>query len=72
MNQQDTLKEDSLASRPLPKWLVDQKEGVTLHKPGEVVLKEDHSLAVSFIITGLVVLLSVILVTILIKRKKKE
>ena len=68
--QEDSLKYDSLAIRPLPKWLINQKEGLTAYKPPEIILREDNSLDVAFAITGLIVILSVILLTIYIKRKK--
>jgi hypothetical protein len=65
----DTLRYDSLAARPLPKWLTDQKEGLTVYKPREIVIKEDHSLDISIIFTGLFILIMVIILTIWIKRK---
>jgi heme/copper-type cytochrome/quinol oxidase subunit 2 len=72
MKPEDSLTYDSAGSRPLPKWLTDQKEGVTLYKPREIVLKEDHSLTISFMLTAGLVLLSVIFVTIRMKRKMKR
>jgi heme/copper-type cytochrome/quinol oxidase subunit 2 len=70
--QEDTLKYDSLEARPLPKWLINQKEGLTLYKPREIIIKEDHSLDISFIITGLFILLTVIILTVWFKRKNRK
>ena len=72
MIQNDTIKSEPAGSRPLPKWLTDQKEGLTLYKPREIVIKKDHSLEVSFALTALMVLLSVFIVTLRIRRKKKK
>jgi len=55
--QKDSLSYDSLDSRPLPKWLIDQKSGVTGFQPEEIEMKEDHSLEISFIITGVFIVL---------------
>jgi hypothetical protein len=71
MKQEDSLLYDPAGSRPLPKWLTDQKEGLTVQQPRETVIRKDHSLEISFGITGLVVLLTVIFITILLKKKKK-
>lgn len=70
--QIDTLLYDSLASRPLPKWLIDQKSGVTGYKPEEIVMKEDHSLEISFIATGVFIILLVIFITLYINKKHKN
>ena len=70
MIQEDSLLYDSAGSRPLPKWLTDQKEGLTIQQPREIVIKADHSLEISFVITGLAVLLTVIVITIWIKKRK--
>jgi hypothetical protein len=70
MRQEDSLLYDSAGSRPLPKWLTDQKEGLTIQQPREIVIRKDHSLEISFVITGLVVLLTVIFITIWIKKGK--
>ncbi len=50
--QTDTLSYDTLDSRPLPKWLIDQKTGVNTIQPEEIVMKEDNSLKISFIVTA--------------------
>jgi hypothetical protein len=70
--QPDTLSYDSLDSRPLPKWLTDQKEGVTTYKPREIIIKEDNSLKMSIVFTGLFVLMVVMILTFYIKRKHKD
>jgi len=69
---QDTLSYDSLDSRPLPKWLIDQKSGITTIQPEEIVMREDHSLTISFIVTGLFIILLVALITLYINRKHKN
>ena len=70
--QIDTLSYDSLDSRPLPEWLIDQKSGITTIQPEEIVMREDHSLTISFIVTGLFIILLVALVTLYINRKHKN
>ena len=70
--QPDTLLYDSLDSRPLPKWLTDQKEGLTTYKPREIIIKEDNSLKISIVFTGFFVLMVVMILTFYIKRKHKD
>lgn len=70
--QIDTLSYDSLDSRPLPEWLIDQKSGITTIEPEEIVMREDHSLTISFIVTGLFIILLVALITLYINRKHKN
>ena len=70
--QIDTLSYDSLDSRPLPEWLIDQKSGITTIQPEEIVMREDHSLTISFIVTGLIIILLVALITLYINRKHKN
>jgi hypothetical protein len=70
--QIDTLSYDSLDSRSLPKWLIDQKSGVNTIQPEELVMREDHSLTISFIVTGLIIILLVALITLYINRKHKN
>jgi heme/copper-type cytochrome/quinol oxidase subunit 2 len=70
--QDDTAHVDSLAVRPLPRWLTDRKEGLTTYKPREVIIKEDNSLIISVGITGLFVVLVVIILTVYIKKKHKK
>ena len=70
--QIDTLSYDSLDSRPLPEWLIDQKSGITTIQPEEIVMREDHSLTISFIVTGLFIIFLVALITLYINRKHKK
>jgi heme/copper-type cytochrome/quinol oxidase subunit 2 len=70
--QIDTLSYDSLDSRPLPEWLIDQKSGITTIQPEEIVMREDHSLTISFIVTGLFIILLVALISLYINKKHKN
>jgi len=70
--QEDTIRYDTLAARPLPKWLTDQKEGLTVYKPREIIIKEDHSLDISVIVTGLFILLTVIILTVWFKKRIRK
>jgi len=70
--QQDTSVYDSIDSRPLPKWLTDQRDGLNTYQPAEIVMKEDNSLTVSFIATGTGLFLIVVLLTIVFIRKNKK
>lgn len=70
--QTDTVGYDSLEARPLPKWLTDQRDGLNTYQPEALVMKEDHSLEISIALTGLVIFISVILLTILFLRKNKK
>ena len=70
--QQDTLTYDSLDSRPLPRWLIDQKSGVNTYQPEELVMKEDHTLEISFIVTGAIIVLLAIFITLYINKKHKN
>jgi heme/copper-type cytochrome/quinol oxidase subunit 2 len=70
--QTDTLSYDSLDSRPLPKWLVDQKTGVNTIQPEVLVMKEDHSLKISIAVTVIFILLVVALLTLYINRRHKK
>jgi heme/copper-type cytochrome/quinol oxidase subunit 2 len=69
--EQDTLRYDSLENRPLPKWLTDQKEGLNTIQPTKIILKEDKSLSISFVLTGAFIILVVAVLTFYILRKKK-
>ena len=68
----DTLSNDSLDSRPLPKWLIDQKSGLTTIQPEEIVMKEDYSLKISFAVTGIFILVFVTFLTFYFIRKHKN
>ena len=68
----DTVRYDSVAARPLPKWLTDQKEGLATVQAPRTGIKEDHSLVISLAVTGGMVLLIVAIFTIFILRKNKN
>jgi len=68
----DTLSNDSLDSRPLPKWLIDQKSGITTIQAEELVLQEDNSLKISFVVTGIFILVIVTILTFYFIRKQKN
>lgn len=70
--EKDTVKYDTLKNRPLPKWLTDQKEGLTIIQPQKKVMKEDHSLSISFAVTGIIILLVVAILSVYILRKHKS
>ncbi len=70
--EQDTTKYDSLAARPLPKWLTDQRDGLNTYQPLKLELKEDRSLGISFAATGTIIMLTVIFLTIYFLRKNKK
>jgi len=70
--EQDTAKYDSLAARPLPKWLTDQRDGLNTYQPPKLEMKEDRSLGISFAATGTIIILTVILLTIYFLRKNKK
>lgn len=68
--EQDSLVLDS--GRPLPDWLVRQKQGLNTYTPEKHVMKEDRSLQVSFALTGLVIILIVSILTIYFLKKLKK
>jgi hypothetical protein len=70
--QTDTLKYDTLNNRPLPKWLIDQKEGLTTVQPQKIEMRKDNSLKISFIITALLILLAVAVSTVYIIKKYRN
>jgi len=70
--QNDTLSYDTLDDRPLPKWLIDQKSGLTTIQPEKIVMKEDHSLKISFTVTIIFIILVVAFLTLHINRKNKK
>lgn len=63
---------DSISERPLPKWLINQKEGHCEIKPKEIIMKKDNSLMISFTVTGCIILITVLIFIIHIKKKFKE
>jgi len=69
---QDTVSYDSLDARPLPKWLTDQRDGLNTYQPENLVMKEDRTLQISIISTGVVIILTVVILTIWFLRKNKK
>jgi heme/copper-type cytochrome/quinol oxidase subunit 2 len=67
--QKDTLSYDTLNNRPLPKWLIDQKAGLTTIQPQKIVMREDNSLKISFIVTAIFILLVVAILTVYFLKK---
>jgi len=70
--QEDTIAYDTLNNRPLPRWLTDQKEGLTTFQPQKIEMKEDNSLQVSFVATITVILLTISVLTVFVLRKFKR
>lgn len=70
--QRDTAVYDSLSERPLPKWLTDQRDGLNTWQPEKMEMKEDHSLQISLISTGAVILLTLILLSLYFLRRNKK
>ena len=68
----DTLSQDNIDSRPLPKWLIDQKSGLTAIQPEKLIMKEDNSLKISFVVSGIFILVFVTLLTFYFYRKHKK
>lgn len=69
---QDSLKYDSLNNRPLPQWLINQREGLNTTQPQKIIMKEDKSLYISFALTSIFVVLLIAVLTIYILRNKKS
>lgn len=69
--EQDSLQYDSVANRPLPKWLVNQRDGLNTIQPVKIVMKEDKSLQISFAVTGIFILLIISILTVYILKKSK-
>lgn len=70
--EQDTISYDSLDARPLPKWLSDQRDGLNTYQPPQMEMKEDHSMQISLISTGIVILVSIVFLTFYFLRKNKK
>ena len=70
--EQDSIQYDSLANRPLPKWLVDQRDGLNTIQPVKIVIKKDKSLQISFAVTGIFILLIISILTIYVLTKTKK
>ena len=69
---QDTLEYKSLDDRPLPRWLTDQRDGLNQYQPEILEMKEDRSLTLSFMVTGVIIILVVAVLTVYILRNKKK
>jgi hypothetical protein len=69
--QNDTIRIDSV-TRPLPKWLINQKEGLTTLQPQNSVIREDNSLKISFLVTLLLIILILIISTTFVLKKYKK
>ncbi len=69
---QDTVRYDSLDERPLPKWLTDQRDGLNTYQLEKLEMKEDHSMQISLISTGIVIVISLVFLTIYFLRKNKK
>jgi len=68
----DTIRYDSLEARPLPKWLTDQRDGLNSWQPPKMEMKEDRSLGVSMVATGVIILLTLMIFTIYFLRKNRK
>jgi len=69
--QNDTLLYDTLNNRSLPKWLIDQKAGLTTIQPQKIVMRGDNSLKISFFATATFILLAVTILTVYFLKKHK-
>jgi heme/copper-type cytochrome/quinol oxidase subunit 2 len=69
---QDTLEYKSLDDRPLPRWLTDQRDGLNQYQPEILEMKEDRSLTLSFMVTGVIIILVVAVLTVYVLRNKKK
>jgi len=70
--QDDTISYDTLDTRPLPKWLTDQKSGVNTIQPQKITMREDNSLKISFIATAIIILVAISFLTVYILRRHKD
>lgn len=70
--QEDTLTYDTLNNRPLPKWLIDQKEGLTTLQPQKIEMRDDNSLKISFFVTTFTILLVITVLTLYFLKKFKQ
>ncbi len=70
--QSGTIAYDSLESRPLPKWLIDQRDGLNTYQPPKMEMKKDYSLQVSIFVTVFVILSIIVILTVRVMRKNKK
>jgi len=68
----DTIRNDSLEARPLPKWLTNQRDGLNTWQPPKTEMKEDRSLGISMATTGVIILLTITILTIYFLRKNRK
>jgi len=69
---QDTIRYDSIDARPLPKWLTDQRDGLNTYQLEKLEMKEDHSLQISLMSTGIFILIALVFLSIYFHRKNKK
>lgn len=70
--EQDTIRENPLDNRPLPRWLTDQKAQSLLIEDKEEYIRKDSSLYISLGVTLVLVLLLVSLITLRILRRRNK
>ncbi len=70
--QPDTVSYDTLDARPLPEWLIDQKEGLTTIQHPNIEMRKDNSLKYSFAITALLIVIAVVISTVYILKKYRN
>lgn len=70
--ENDPVRYDSTGARPLPQWLIKQREGLNSYVPEKIIMKDDRSLQTSFIFTGLFILLIIGVLTLFILRKSRK
>ncbi len=70
--RQDTIAYDTLEARALPKWLTDQRDGLNTYQPQKLEMKEDRSIQISLISTGILILITVGFLTFYFLRKNKR
>jgi heme/copper-type cytochrome/quinol oxidase subunit 2 len=70
--QHDTVSYDTMNNRPLPGWLIDQKSGLNTIQPQKIVMKEDNSLKISFIVTAIFIVLVISILTVYFLKKHKD
>jgi hypothetical protein len=68
----DTIRNDSLEARPLPKWLTDQRDGLNTWQQPLMEMKEDRSLGISMAATSVLILLTISILTIYFLRKTRK
>lgn len=67
----DSILYDSLEARPLPQWLTNQRDGLNTYQPEFLVMKNDPTLNIAIISTGIVIIFAVVFLTIFFIRKYK-